>query len=75
LCPPTQVYYAAGVGVVYAQPPAHAQTFFLGHTNDVQSLALCPAAVKFDGQEFPARTLVATGQVRGHLKVPWCPGS
>ncbi len=58
-----QVYYTAGVGVVYHRPPVHHQSFFLGHTDDITSLALCPAAVDFDGRSFPARTLVATGQV------------
>ncbi len=59
-----QVYFIAGVGVVYNRPPANTQTFFLGHNDDILSLALCPAPVKFDGQTYPARTLVATGQVR-----------
>jgi len=58
-----QVYFTAGVGVVYSRPPANTQTFFLGHTDDILSLALCPAPVKFDGQTYPGRTLVATGQV------------
>jgi len=57
------VYFIAGVGVVYSRPPANCQTFFLGHTDDVLSLALCAAPVKFDGQTYPARTLVATGQI------------
>lgn len=58
-----QVYFIAGVGVVYSRPPANTQTFFLGHTDDILSLAMCPAPVKFEGQTYPARTLVATGQV------------
>jgi hypothetical protein len=37
-----------------------------GHNDDISSLALCPAAVDFDGRQYPARTLVATGQVGGH---------
>eukprot|EP00983_Pelagomonas_calceolata_P092642 1157691-Pelagomonas_calceolata.AAC.1 len=63
LFPQEAVYFIAGVGVVYSRPPANCQTFFLGHTDDVLSLALCAAPVKFDGQTYPARTLVATGQV------------
>jgi microtubule-associated protein-like 6 len=60
----SQVYNTAGVGVVYQRPPLHCQHFFLGHTNDITALALCPAAVDVSGQPYPARTLVASGQVR-----------
>ncbi|XP_032883277.1 echinoderm microtubule-associated protein-like 5 isoform X3 [Amblyraja radiata] len=45
------VYFVAGVGVVY-NTREHKQKFFLGHNDDVISLAL-----------HPERTLVATGQV------------
>lgn len=50
------MYYVAGVAVVYT-PPAdscdggevplgHTQRFFLGHDDDIRSLALCPASVQ-----------------------------
>lgn len=50
------LYYVAGVAVVYT-PPAdscdggevalgHTQRFFLGHDDDIRSLALCPAPVQ-----------------------------
>lgn len=45
------VYFVAGVGVVF-NPKYHAQKFFLGHNDDIISLALHP-----EGK------LVATGQV------------
>ncbi|KAM3930547.1 echinoderm microtubule-associated protein-like 6 isoform 4-T4 [Leptodactylus fuscus] len=45
------VYFVAGVGVVY-NTREHSQKFFLGHNDDIISLAL-----------HPDRTLVATGQV------------
>ncbi|XP_028844275.1 echinoderm microtubule-associated protein-like 6 isoform X1 [Denticeps clupeoides] len=45
------VYFVAGVGVVYATRE-HAQKFYLGHSDDIISLAL-----------HPERSLVATGQV------------
>ncbi|XP_032820802.2 echinoderm microtubule-associated protein-like 6 isoform X1 [Petromyzon marinus] len=45
------VYFVAGVGVVY-NTRDHRQKFFLGHTDDIISLAL-----------HPDRSLVATGQV------------
>ncbi|XP_075452066.1 echinoderm microtubule-associated protein-like 6 isoform X3 [Ascaphus truei] len=45
------VYFVAGVGVVY-NTREHSQKFFLGHNDDIISLAL-----------HPERTLVATGQV------------
>eukprot|EP00795_Rhopilema_esculentum_P003114 gene3114-1413_t len=45
------VYFVAGVGVVYS-PKERRQRFFLGHTDDIISLALHPEG-----------TLVATGQV------------
>jgi hypothetical protein len=57
------VYTLAGLGVVYSKPPQHSQHFFLGHNDGVKSLALCPAAVQFGDQEYPARSLAATGQV------------
>ena len=46
------VYFVAAVAVVYDQR-THAQRFYLGHNDDIASLAL-----------HPDRTLVATGQVR-----------
>ncbi|XP_063080185.1 echinoderm microtubule-associated protein-like 5 [Engraulis encrasicolus] len=45
------VYFVAGVGVVY-NTREHKQKFYLGHTDDIISLAL-----------HPERVLVATGQV------------
>ncbi|KAL7992619.1 hypothetical protein Chor_016875 [Crotalus horridus] len=45
------VYFVAGVGVVYS-PREHRQKFYLGHQDDIISLAL-----------HPDRVLVATGQV------------
>ncbi|KAJ9506292.1 hypothetical protein QJQ45_013870, partial [Haematococcus lacustris] len=57
------VYYTAGVGVVYQRPPVHHQHFFLGHSDDITALALCPAAAEVEGRQYPARCLVATGQV------------
>ncbi|XP_007440803.2 echinoderm microtubule-associated protein-like 6, partial [Python bivittatus] len=45
------VYFVAGVGVVY-NTREHTQKFFLGHNDDIISLAL-----------HPDKTLVATGQV------------
>jgi hypothetical protein len=62
-CQGHAVYTLAGLGVVYSKPPQHSQHFFLGHNDDVKSLALCPAAVQFADQEYPARSLAATGQV------------
>ncbi|XP_068597059.1 echinoderm microtubule-associated protein-like 6 [Brachionichthys hirsutus] len=45
------VYFVAGVGVVY-NAREHSQRFYLGHSDDIISLAL-----------HPERSLVATGQV------------
>ena len=45
------VWYIAGVGVVY-DPSTHRQRHFLGHSDDISSLAI-----------HPGRQLVATGQV------------
>ncbi|EGW07847.1 Echinoderm microtubule-associated protein-like 6 [Cricetulus griseus] len=45
------VYFVAGVGVVY-NTREHSQKFFLGHNDDIISLAL-----------HPDKTLIATGQV------------
>lgn len=45
------VYVAAAIGVVY-NPSSHTQRFFLGHDDDILSLAI-----------HPNRQLVATGQV------------
>ena len=55
------VYYAAGVGIVYNKN-THQQRFFLGHTNDIHCLDVCKAAITYQDEEFPARSLVATGQ-------------
>lgn len=60
------MYYTAAVGVVYSRR-THTQRFFVGHTDDIRCLALCAAAVTYAGVDYPARTLVATGQVRGLL--------
>lgn len=67
------LYYVAGVAVCYT-PPAdssdgsgapigHKQRFFLGHDDDIKSLALCPSAIQVDNRSFPAGALAATGQV------------
>lgn len=45
--------------------PTCPQYFFLGHNDDISSIAICPAPMDLDGRQYPARTLVATGQV-GH---------
>eukprot|EP00959_Pyramimonas_sp_CCMP1952_P075494 1577907-Pyramimonas_sp.AAC.1 len=63
VCTGEVVYYAAATCVVYDRA-AHAQRFFLGHTDDIKCMAVCAAAVTFNGEEFPPRSLVATGQVR-----------
>jgi len=52
------VYYTAGIGIVYDKE-THTQRFFRGHDDDIKSLALLSAEV----EGYPARTLVATGQV------------
>uniref|UniRef100_A0A383VWQ6 EML-like second beta-propeller domain-containing protein n=1 Tax=Tetradesmus obliquus TaxID=3088 RepID=A0A383VWQ6_TETOB len=62
-CQGQVVYTLAGLGVVYSKPPQHSQHFFLGHNDDVKSLALCPAEVQYGDQQYPARSLAATGQV------------
>jgi len=64
-CNGQAVYFVAGVGVVYSKPPAHRQHFFLGHNDDIKSLAMCPASVTCEDQQYPAGSLVATGQVIG----------
>lgn len=62
-CNGQAVYFVAGVGVVYSKPPAHQQHFFLGHNDDIKSLAMCPSSVTCEDQQYPAGSLVATGQV------------
>ena len=65
------VYYTAGVGVVYSRPPSHSQRFFLGHSDDVKSIAMLDSAVTFRGEAYPAKTLVATGQVCSPTEDPF----
>jgi hypothetical protein len=57
-------FFTAGVGVVHDRT-TNTQRFFLGHTDDVSSMALCPTAVALPGapDRIPPRTLAATGQV------------
>jgi len=62
-CNGQAVYFVAGVGVVYTKPPAHRQHFFFGHNDDIKSLAMCPASVTHEDQQYPAGSLVASGQV------------
>lgn len=67
------LYYVAGVAIVYTPPadstdgsgaPAgHTQNYFLGHDDDIKSMALCPSAVQVDNRSFPANSIAATGQV------------
>lgn len=55
------VFYSAAAGALVSRETGR-QRFFLAHTNDVASVAVCPAPVRMpDGTVFPARTLVATG--------------
>lgn len=58
-------FFTAGVGVVHDRT-TNTQRFFLGHTDDVSAMALCPAAVALPGApaRIPPRTLAASGQVR-----------
>lgn len=58
------MYFVAGVGIVYSRRPSHTQHYFLGHTDDIKSLALCPAPIDVAGKQYPAKTLVATAQVQ-----------
>ena len=44
-------YFAAAVGIVYSQA-SHSQRLFMGHDDDITSMAL-----------HPSRRIVATGQV------------
>ncbi|KAG2422675.1 hypothetical protein HXX76_015839 [Chlamydomonas incerta] len=75
------VYFVAGVGIVYTPPTGdpgsaaagagHSQHFFLGHTDDIKAMALCPAEVDVAGKKFPGRTIAATGQVSSHEEGPY----
>lgn len=102
------VYYMAAVGIVYSPPPLHKQRFFLGHNDDIRSIAICASVmpcvcltssvslallyhgclsdrglpailficrgeVQHQGVTYPARTLVATGQVRCRFFKATCP--
>ncbi|GIL71076.1 hypothetical protein Vretimale_17844 [Volvox reticuliferus] len=49
----------------------HSQHFFLGHTDDVKALALCPAEVDVNGKKYPPRTIAATAQVSSHEEGPY----
>ncbi|KAK9809912.1 hypothetical protein WJX72_001539 [[Myrmecia] bisecta] len=60
------VYYTAGIAVVYHPPPVHRQHFFLGHTDDVKSIAMLKAPIVFKDVDYPAGVLFATGQVCTH---------
>eukprot|EP00241_Pyramimonas_parkeae_P000789 CAMPEP_0114273362 /NCGR_PEP_ID=MMETSP0058-20121206/29060_1 /TAXON_ID=36894 /ORGANISM="Pyramimonas parkeae, CCMP726" /LENGTH=967 /DNA_ID=CAMNT_0001392819 /DNA_START=317 /DNA_END=3220 /DNA_ORIENTATION=+ len=62
-CTGEVVYYTAAVCVVY-DIGLHSQRFFLKHTDDIKCLAICPVAVTYAGEEYPARSLVVTGQVK-----------
>mmetsp|Transcript_673 Transcript_673/g.2236 ORF Transcript_673/g.2236 Transcript_673/m.2236 type:complete len:519 (-) Transcript_673:85-1641(-) len=56
------VYYTAGVGVTY-NSRTHSQRFFLGHDNDIRCLHVCPHPITVNRTDYPANTLVATGQM------------
>ncbi|KAG1660169.1 hypothetical protein FOA52_005269 [Chlamydomonas sp. UWO 241] len=56
------VYYTAGLGVVYNREE-HSQSFFNGHVDDISAICLCPAEIEVSGVTYPAKTLVATGQM------------
>ena len=65
------VYYTAAVGIVYDMH-ANRQKFFLEHTDDIKSLAICPEAVRVEDKgvyskkstaQYEARRLIATGQL------------
>ena len=43
------VFYTAGVAVVYSSQQ-HRQRFFLGHTDDVKSMAVAPVEVECQGE-------------------------
>ncbi|GFR42918.1 hypothetical protein Agub_g3918, partial [Astrephomene gubernaculifera] len=49
----------------------HSQHFFLGHTDDIKALALCPAEVDVEGRKYPPRSIVATAQVSSHEEGPF----
>lgn len=83
---PQMVYFVAGVGIVYTPPTGdagsaaagagHCQHFFLGHTDDIKAMTLCPAEVDVAGKKFPGRTIAATGQVSARavsMALPLCP--
>jgi len=56
------VYYTAGLGIVY-EHDTHSQSFYHGHNDDISALTLCPVDVEVNGATYPAKSLVATGQV------------
>ena len=61
-------YFTAGVGVVLSRgergrPATQSQRFFLGHNDDISSMAVLEAPVTARGVAYPARTLAPTGQV------------
>lgn len=61
------VFYAAAAGALVSRETTR-QRFFLGHTNDIASVAVCPAPVQMaDGTVYPPRTLVATGALSSGL--------
>lgn len=58
------VYYTAGVGVVYSCfEAARRQWFFLGHNDDIKSIALSQEEISYKNEVFPSGSLAATGQV------------
>ncbi|GLC69071.1 hypothetical protein PLESTF_000783800 [Pleodorina starrii] len=75
------VYFTAGVAVVYTRrtgggssgssSSGHSQHFFLGHTDDIKALALCPAEVDVGGRKYPPRSIAATAQVSSHDEGPF----
>lgn len=48
----------------------HTQHFFLGHDNDIKSLAACPADITVAGARYPAHSVFASGQVSSHTHGP-----
>jgi len=65
------VYYTAAVGIIYSPPPLHKQRFFLGHNDDIKSLAICSGELQHEGVTYPPRTIMASGQVSSHENGPY----
>ena len=49
----------------------HSQHFFLGHDDDIKSLAVCAAPVTVDGAAYPAHSVFASGQVASDAHGPY----